>query len=221
VIGGTLAATYYPNAPFFGRVIGRGPRQRDLYLTFDDGPNPRSTPIILDTLAAHNVPAAFFLVGRHVRLFPDLAERATVAGHLIGNHTMTHRKLHLLGPAAIAGELNDAHAWIEDSTRTSPAAFRAPHGYRNPFVADAARGLGYRTIGWTFGVWDSDPIPSEEIRRRVRSRLRPGAIILLHDGDGYDPDGDRRATAGAIAGIVRDALDAGYRFRRLDEIWQE
>ena len=100
-----------------------------------------------------------------------------------------------------------------------PRAFRAPHGYRNPFVTAATRRLRYTVFGWTFGVWDSDPrVSSEEIRRRVSRRLRPGAIILLHDGDGYDPDGDRRRTAAALPGIIADARAAGYDFRPLGEL---
>jgi len=85
-------------------------------------------------------------------------------------------------------------------------------------VTFAAERLGYRVFGWTFGVYDSACPGPEEIRRRVRARLRPGAIILLHDGDGGDPPGDRRQTAGALPGIIRDARDAGYDFRPLGEL---
>lgn len=217
--GGLLAGTYYPNAPFFGPVTGRGPRRRELYLTFDDGPNPRSTPLVLEVLAAEAVPAAFFMVGRHVRRHPDLARAAVLAGHEVGNHTMTHRKLPHLGIRAVTRELSDTHRCLEEVTGRAPRLFRAPHGYRSPAVARAARSLGYRTIGWTFGVWDSDPIGAERIRKRVKARLRLGAIILLHDGDGYDPDGDRRPTAAALPGIIRDARAAGYTFRALQSIW--
>ena len=100
----------------------------------------------------------------------------------------------------------------------APRVFRAPHGYRNPFVTVAARGLGYQVIGWTFGVWDSARPGAEEIRRRVGAKRRPGAIILLHDGDGYDAAGDRQQTAGALPGIIRDARAAGYAFRPLGEV---
>ncbi len=214
---GTLALGIYdPNSPLFGRVIGRGPTtSRTLYLTFDDGPNPSATASVLDTLAAERVPAAFFLVGAHVQRYPDLARRVAAAGHEVGNHTQHHVKLHLRGPGRIRRELEAAHAAILDTVGRPPRLFRAPHGYRNPFVTLAARRLGYRVLGWTFGVWDSDRPGVEEIRRRVRVKLRPGAIILLHDGDGYDPAGDRSQTAAALPGIIRDALDAGYSFGAL------
>jgi peptidoglycan/xylan/chitin deacetylase (PgdA/CDA1 family) len=219
-VGAWAYGTYAPNSPLFGRAIGRGPRAgRAAYLTFDDGPNPGATGAILDTLAAAGVPAAFFLVGEHVRRFPDIARRVAAAGHLVGNHTQRHRKLHFFGPGRIREELEGAHAVIAAATGAAPRAFRAPHGYRNPFVHRAARRLGYTVFGWTFGVWDSDArVSAEEIRRRVRRRLRPGAIILLHDGDGYDPHGDRRPTAAALPGIIADARAAGYVFRPLGEL---
>jgi len=218
-LGALATGVYYPNSRLFGRAIGWGPRGGGgLYLTFDDGPNPDATEAILDTLAAEQVPAAFFMVGEHVRRFPATARRVAQAGHEIGNHTQHHVKLHTLGPARIRDELERAHATIAETTGRSPRTFRAPHGYRNPFVASAVRRLGYTVFGWSFGVWDSDRPPSEEIRRRVRAKLAPGAIVLLHDGDGYDPAGDRRLTAEALPGIIRDARAAGWEFRSLAEL---
>lgn len=216
----TLAVgTYAPNSRLFGPVIGRGAaRSRSLYLTFDDGPNPTATGAILDTLARHHVPATFFMVGTHVRRFPALARAAHVAGHAIGNHTDAHTKLHLKGPRAIADELGRAHETIADVVGVAPRMFRAPHGYRNPFVTREAQRLGYDLFGWTFGVWDSARPGAETIRDRVRRKIQPGAIILLHDGDGYDVDGDRRQTAEALDGIIHDAAEAGFRFRPLAEL---
>jgi peptidoglycan/xylan/chitin deacetylase (PgdA/CDA1 family) len=207
-----------PTNRLFGPVTSRGPRNRSVYLTFDDGPNPDATPAILDALAAAAVPAAFFLVGRHVARFPDLARRIAAAGHGLGNHTQSHVKLHRLGPRRIAREVATAHDTIVDATGTAPRMFRAPHGYRNPFVFRAVRPYGYRVMGWTFGVWDTARPGAAEIRRRVRAKVEPGAILLLHDGDGYDPLGDRRQTAEALPGIIQDVRAAGYQFRPLAEL---
>jgi peptidoglycan/xylan/chitin deacetylase (PgdA/CDA1 family) len=202
----------------FGPSVERGPLTRRIYLTFDDGPNERATPAILDTLAAERVPAAFFMVGKHVRLFPSLARQVRSAGHDIGNHTEHHIKLHLLGYRRIRAELEQAHVAIVVRTGAAPRAFRAPHGYRSLFLAPLARQLGYTVFGWTFGVFDTARPGAEEIRRRVRVRLRPGAIVLLHDGDGYDPRGDRMQTAEALPGIIADARAAGYEFGALSEL---
>ncbi len=219
-LGAWAYGTYEPNSPLFGRAIGRGPtRDRVAYLTFDDGPNPGATDPILEALAAERVPAAFFMVGEHVRRFPDIARRVAAAGHEVGNHTFRHHKLHFQGPRRIGEELDRTHELIASVTARAPRVFRAPHGYRNPFVHLATRRLGYTVFGWTFGVWDSDPkVAAETIRSRVRRKLAPGAIILLHDGDGYDPVGDRRRTARALPGIIADAREAGYSFRALGEL---
>lgn len=219
-LAGTAASlamgAYAPNSRLFGPVIGRGPTaSRTLYLTFDDGPSSSATPLVLDTLARFDVPAAFFLVGAHVRHAPDIARAIHAAGHEIGNHTDTHAKLHLKGPRSTADELRRAHETIVDVVGRAPRLFRAPHGYKNPFLARAARQLGYAMVGWTFGVWDSDCPGAETIRRRVAARIRPGAIVLLHDGDGYDPHGDRSQTAEALEGIITDARERGFEFRRL------
>lgn len=216
MLGTAALGVYYPNAFVFGPVTGNGPTTgRDLYLTFDDGPNPAATEPILDILAREGVPAAFFMVGGHVRRFPTVAARVRDQGHEIGNHTDTHVKLHRRGPGRIRAELEGAHRTLVDRLGVTPRCFRAPHGYRNPFVGLTTRRLGYTTFGWSFGVWDSARPGAETIRARTRAHLKPGAIILLHDGDGYDPHGDRRQTAEALGGIIRDAKDLGYTFRPL------
>lgn len=202
----------------FGPSIERGPRRRRVYLTFDDGPNERATDAILGILASQRVPAAFFMVGDHVRRFPQLARRVVGEGHMVGNHTHNHVKLHLVGRTRLRHQLEVAHNAIEWATGQRPRAFRAPHGYRSPYLRTAARELGYTVFGWTFGVFDTAKPGVEEIRRRVRKRLRPGAIVLLHDGDGYDPEGDRMQTAHALPGIIEDGRHAGYEFAPLSEL---
>jgi peptidoglycan/xylan/chitin deacetylase (PgdA/CDA1 family) len=202
----------------FGPSVERGPRNRRIYLTFDDGPNERATPAILETLAGARVPAAFFMVGDHVRRFPDLARRVVSEGHTVGNHTHNHVKLHFAGRRRIRHQLEVAHQAIEWATGLTPRAFRAPHGYRSPLLRSIIVDMSYTVFGWTFGVFDTARPGVEEIRRRVRKRLRPGAIVLLHDGDGYDPEGDRMQTAKALPGIIEDAQASGYEFGSLTEL---
>jgi peptidoglycan/xylan/chitin deacetylase (PgdA/CDA1 family) len=208
-----------PNSRLFGPVVSRGPAgRRAVYLTFDDGPSPTATARIVDTLGELDAPAAFFLLGRHVRLHPALARRVGESPHLLGNHTETHGRLHLAGPARVERELSLAHAAIQDAAGRAPVAFRAPHGYRSPFVRGAVARRGYTVFGWTLGVWDSARPGVEEIRRRVRAGVRPGTILLLHDGDGADPAGDRAQTASALPGIVKDVRDLGYELRPLADL---
>jgi peptidoglycan-N-acetylglucosamine deacetylase len=220
--GGAAAAAVHgivgPNSWMFGPVIGRGPRDRGLYLSFDDGPNPRATGRILAVLQRERVPATFFMIGRYVERYPELARAVAAAGCSIGNHTYTHAKLALLGPERIAQEIGRAHSAIVEQTGVRPRAFRAPHGYRNPFVRRVVGQHGYRVFGWTVGVWDSDRPGAEVIRARIRRRARAGAILLLHDGDGYEPAGDRTQTAEALPGILDDCREMGYEFRDLNRL---
>jgi peptidoglycan/xylan/chitin deacetylase (PgdA/CDA1 family) len=202
----------------FGPSVERGPRTKRIYLTFDDGPNERATPRVLDVLATERVPAAFFMVGDHVRRYPTIARCVVTEGHLVGNHTQNHIKLPFSGPQRIRDQLQVAQAAIVRATGISPSAFRAPHGFRSPFLGSIAREMGFTVFGWTFGVFDTARPGAAEIRRRVARRLRPGAIVLLHDGDGYDPEGDRMQTADALPGIIQDARDAGYEFGSLAEL---
>src|SRR2546422_11411901 len=125
-LGAWAYGTYEPNSFLFGRAVGRAStRERVAYLTFDDGPNPGATEPILETLAASDVPAAFFLVGEHVRRFPEVARRVAAAGHEVGNHTLRHQKLHFRGPRRIREELERTHELIVDTTGLVPRSFRA------------------------------------------------------------------------------------------------
>jgi peptidoglycan-N-acetylglucosamine deacetylase len=214
----SLWGAYDPNSPVYGPVIGRGPRERVAYLTFDDGPNPGVTEWILKTLRRADVPATFFMVGSYVEQYPETAMAVARERHEIGNHTYSHVKLHRLSAGRVADEIGQAHESIVRVTGRVPCSFRAPHGYRGPFVSKAVAPYGYRVFGWTFGIRDSDCPGVEQIRWRVRARLRPGSIILLHDGDGYRPEGDRWQTAEALADVISDAQAAGYRFEPLSRL---
>jgi peptidoglycan/xylan/chitin deacetylase (PgdA/CDA1 family) len=140
------------------------------------------------------------------------------AGFGIGNHTYSHSKLTLLGPRRTAEEISAAHGAIVAATGTAPRWFRAPHGYRNPWVRSAVATHGYRVAGWTFGVWDTARPGAAVIRDRIRRGLRPGAVLLLHDGDGSDGNGDRVQTAEALPGIIEDCRAMGYEFRSLERL---
>ena len=207
---------YHRNSPVFGRVLSRlpGPDRR-VAITFDDGPNPVATPRVLKALASEGVIATFFLLGKHVERWPELAREVAAAGHVIGNHGYHHRKLHVRGPAYVELDIALGTEAIERATGVRPRYFRAPHGFRNPWVSSAARRLGQRCVGWTLGVWDSDRPGADAIVERALADTRSGTILLLHDGDGYDPHGDRTQTADALPGIISGLRARGYTFAGL------
>lgn len=210
---GALAhGAFHRNSPLFGVALGRLPRQCGddaVALTFDDGPNPEATPRILDALGEAGVRATFFLLGRHVERWPALARRVHESGHALGNHGWYHRKLHLASPARARDDLLRGTRAIEDATGATPRLFRAPHGFRAPWVSAIAASIGQRTVGWSLGVWDSDRPGVDAIVARTLAGSRGRSIVLLHDGDGYDAEGDRLQTAAAVPVIV-----AGLRARQ-------
>lgn len=208
VVGAALHGVYHRNSPIFGRPLSALPSTvRAVALTFDDGPNPAATPRILDALAARGVKATFFVLGRHADRWPELVRRMSDEGHTLGNHGYFHRKLHVHGPAYVRRDLTMGVESIERAAAVRPKLFRAPHGFRNPWVSPIAASLGLRTVGWSLGVWDSARPGVDAIVRRTVDGARPGSILLLHDGDGYDIDGDRTQTADAVPRII-DELHA-------------
>jgi len=216
ILGGAIHGAFHRNSFLFGKPITRVPSEtKSVALTFDDGPNPDATPLILDALAARGVRATFFILGRHAEQWPALVKRVAAEGHSIGNHGYFHRKLHFKSPAYVRNDLTLGTRAIEQIAGVHPRLFRAPHGFRSPWVTPIARSLGQRTVGWSFGVWDSDRPGRDVIVERILKGARPGSILLLHDGDGYDPHGDRVQTAQAVPLIVDSLLDQGYRFELL------
>jgi peptidoglycan/xylan/chitin deacetylase (PgdA/CDA1 family) len=221
VAGAGLAAhgTWQRNSWVFGRPLAHLPgAEQRVAITFDDGPNPRATPLILDVLRREGVPATFFVLGRHAERWPELVRRMADEGHQLGNHGYWHRKLHRRSPGYVREDLTRG---TEEICRASGLAalrhFRAPHGFRNPWVTPIARSLGQQTVGWSLGVWDSARPGANEIARRALEGLHAGSILLLHDGDGYDADGDRLQTAEALPMIIDGLRARGFRFTTLPD----
>jgi len=212
-VGALAWGAFERNSPLFGRVQRRLPGNEPVAaLTFDDGPNPEATPAILDSLGAEGVVATFFVLGRHADRWPAIVERTTAEGHVIGNHGYHHRKLVWRSPSYIRDDIMLGATAIERAGAPRPRVFRAPHGQRNPWVSPIARRAGQRIIGWTLGVWDTARPGPDVIADRVLRGTRPGSIVLLHDGDGYDPAGDRMQTARALPRLIRGLRDRGYAF---------
>lgn len=216
VIGGAIHGAFYRNSPFFGRALGRIDSDRKVIaLTFDDGPNPDATPLILDTLAEKGVRATFFVLGSHVERWPELVRRISSEGHQLGNHGYFHRKLQFKSPFYVSRDIRLGIRAIRRAGAPAPRYFRAPHGFRSPWTTPIASRYGERTVGWSLGVWDSDRPGVDEIVRRTLEGVSPGSIVLLHDGDGYNPDGDRLQTAAALPHIIDRLRDQGYDFATL------
>jgi len=159
---------------------------RSVALTFDDGPDPRWTPAVLDLLRQHRVTATFCLVGRHVAQHPELVRRIAAEGHALCNHTWSHDAALLVrSRAAARDELGrTSEAIVAASGGVRPRYFRAPQGRWAPTAVAEADRLGLRLLGWSVDPLDWRRPPAAEIARRVLAGAAPGAIVLLHDGYG-------------------------------------
>lgn len=165
--------------------------------TFDDGPDPHTTPVVLDALAKHNIPAAFFIVNRHIvghraaEGLPILA-RIVAEGHLIGGHTASHARLRTLDAEGLQREINDAVAVLRLASGRPIELFRPPYGVLGAVAAKRVRKLGLTDVRWSIDPKDFQGDDGDELRRSVLSDIarERGGVVLLHD--------TKRITAGAI-----------------------
>ncbi len=214
-------ASFTPNSPLFGRVVtGRGTSDRVLALTFDDGPSADWTPPVLDALRERNARATFFVLGRNAEAHPELIRRISEEGHEIASHGYDHALLTFASQADVDRQLERTERSLADALGEESKArlFRAPHGFRNPFVARATSRRGYEVVGWTKGVWDTAKPGVETIVRRTIGGFRPGGILLLHDADGSGLNDERSQTVEAVPEIVERAHAAGYELVTVSEL---
>lgn len=204
-------------APRYGDVIDSVPVSEPLVaLTFDDGPRRPETARILDILAAQGVRATFFVVGENVRRHPDLARRIVREGHAIGNHSMTHADLTRLGPRELHREIVESERVIEAATGVRPVLLRPPYG-AIPSGLTGPGGLAARlrrlVVMWSLEVRDWRASAPLEVAVPTLRRMRPGAVVLLHDGGGH-----RGATVTATRWMVARLSREGYRLVTLPEL---
>ncbi len=213
------------SAQLFGPSSFRGAGQRrSVALTFDDGPS-EGTLRLLEYLARENVPATFFLCGANVARLGRVARQVAEAGHEIGNHTYTHRRLcprlsrspNLLGAAEVLHEFASAQELITSETGAEPAFLRAPYGMRWFGLAAAQRKLSLHGVMWTAigNDWELSP---DQIVARLMRKLAPGGIFCLHDGRDIQPNPDIGATLTATRKLIPRLKDAGYAFETVGQI---
>lgn len=218
LFGAYLAWVYLPDVDLPGRSPRRGlatSGSTRVALTFDDGPNGADTVAILDALKRHQARATFFVVGQAARQHPALVRRMVDEGHVVGSHTDTHRKLAWLSRSTIDRELEDAEAAIVATGAPVPTWFRAPHGFKSPFLPGALARRGMRLVAWSHGVWDTDRPGASVIAERAIGCLSDGEILLLHDGT---VGADRSQTAEALDRILRVATERGVQLVTIPEI---
>lgn len=180
-----------------------------LTLTFDDGPNPTYTPQVLDLLDSHDATAVFCVIGKRVREHPEVVRQIVDAGHALCIHTYTHdEQLSERNRDEIDKEISDTIDAIEAAVgdQTDVRFFRQPNTHVQPQVRPAIDEFRLEPLDWTIDPRDWSRPGSMSIVQDVLNQIRPGAVVLLHDGGG-----DRSQTVTALEQIL-DGLDAaGYR----------
>jgi peptidoglycan-N-acetylglucosamine deacetylase len=225
VAGGAVASSAIyawgsvaPPSQLFGPTIRRTGDASTIALTFDDGPNPAITPLLLDLFDRHRVKATFFLIGAWVRKAPSLANDIAARGHAVGNHTHTHPSLALLSRERIADELDGCDDAIESATARKARWMRPPFGFRSPMLNGIVRKRGGAgVVMWSAWAHDWKPQPAEPVIDRLR-RARGGDIVLLHDGDHRMMNSDRRHSVAALEYWLPRWKDTGIGFVTLDEM---
>ena len=152
-------------------------------LTFDDGPDPKYTPQVMRQLDRANARATFFLIGVNAAAHPDLVAAHRRGGHSIGNHTYDHRDLELLGADQVDVEIERAQRALIAAGARRPSLFRPPKGYTDDVVGVLADAHRYRTVFWDACVERFvNHVPVEEGVKQLLAKIRPGSIVLAHDG---------------------------------------
>jgi len=186
-------------------------------LTFDDGPDATYTPAVLDVLKQKNVKATFFLIGKRVEEYPEIAKRIADEGHLIGNHTYSHANLDEASPE-VEQEISRAEAAFKPLGFSGNGLFRPAYGAANPSLVEQVANMGYKVAMWSVDTLDWRGLSAAEVLKNVTNTVAPGAVILQHSSGG--PGEDLSGSVAAIPLIIDQLQAQGYRFVRMDEMFK-
>ncbi|MGC2285271.1 MAG: glycosyltransferase [Candidatus Acidiferrum sp.] len=208
----------YPLSYDIDQIGGGSPKK--LVISFDDGPDPRWTPKILDILKEKHAPAVFFVVGEEANQYPDILKREYADGNEIGNHTFTHPQFDQISKTELKWQLNLTQRLIESTLGIKSILFRPPYGidHQPEYAAEVAQlplaqDMGYLIVGQRVDPDDwstsdgKDQIPTREIVQNVLEQVIKGNIILFHDGGG-----ERAHTVAALPTVIDDLRGRGYQF---------
>ena len=208
--GITLLAGIPLLRPLWPRLVGQG-RPDSVALTFDDGPDDRGTPQVLEVLADQGVTATFFVLGSMCERYPAVLQDVVAAGHEIAVHSWDHRN-HLRHPLPVVHrQIARTARLVEERTGTRPRFFRPPYGALTTGGLASAKALGLETVLWT--AWGRDweeRATGESIARLVRRQLRGGGTVLLHDSDCTSSPNSWRDTVAALPDVIAAARESGW-----------
>lgn len=218
-------STFYAFIPglisrIFGyRVFRKGTGRDEFALTFDDGPDPRFTPLLLDLLKRYDAKATFFVVGSNAERYPELIQRIHEEGHLIGIHNYVHKTNWLMRPATVRRQIQRTNEIIYNIIGERSTYYRPPWGIVNLF--DISKRRQVEIVLWSamFGDW-REKLGAERLTDKMLARLNPGEVMLLHDSGttlGADPDAPQNMLV-ALERTLEEAQKRGLRSIRIDEM---
>jgi len=177
-----LGAPFFPESSFFLPVISRARTDTEgIALTFDDGPTPESTPILLDLLARYQLPATFFVVGQKAEQYPELIRAIVAAGHTIGNHSLAHDYFLMLRSLQTIRRDIRATQEILKQIGVLPLVFRPPTGITGPRLGQVLAEQNLLAVTYSCRAYDRGNRNVSNLAGKILRRLRPGCIIMLHD----------------------------------------
>ncbi len=182
-IGLTSWGSFDIRLNYFVKAYSNNPNEKfkKIALTFDDGPH-EMTVKILDLLLKYNARATFFCIGNQIEKFPEILQRVIDEGHVVGNHTLSHSKsFGFFSTSQVKEEVEQTDTLLQNKTNKKPLLFRPPFGVTNPNVAKAIAETGHYVVGWNIRSLDTVIEDEDKIFQRIKKKVRPGSIVLLHD----------------------------------------
>lgn len=201
-------ASRFPDTFFYKGIPG----QRQVALTFDDGPASVATAQILDILKLHQVPATFFLLGSNLEGKEHLVKRMVAEGHTVANHTWNHPDMRTLTEAQLTKEVLDPEQTIMALTGLQTALLRPPYGFISDQNLRQLKDMGYKVINWSVDSKDWRDLDTDQVLINTMPEVRDGSIILLHDYFSYS------ATQEALTDIIQSLKWQGFAFVTVDKL---
>ncbi|MBE6545905.1 MAG: polysaccharide deacetylase family protein [Ruminococcaceae bacterium] len=200
----------------YGHVYCRSSaKEKQIALTFDDGPHPRYTKEILSILEEYHIPATFFIIGINAEQYPDMLQKIVDSGCEIGNHTYSHKRISSLSEEELTKEIIRCEEALYRLVGIRPHVFRPPEGMMNPSLQALMNKKRYHVVLWSIDTLDWALNPSSAITQTVMKELKGGDIILMHD---YVSGGN--TTCDALRRIIPEILAKGYEFVTVSELIQ-
>ena len=213
LIGG---AVMWPRSTWIGENIRRLPpssvANKEIALTFDDGPDPDITPRVMDLLDATGQKASFYVVGERAMKYPRVIQDIVKRGHAVENHSHRHTNSFAFYPSSLLHrELNAAQQAIADAAGSLPRFFRAPMGFRTPFLDPVIARLGLHYTSWTRRGFDSTAKTPAPVLQRLVTGLQAGDILLLHDGSMFSGRRERAIVLEILPDLLKKISASGLK----------